>query len=104
MDPRILTDAWYLVATGPLLPLLQSIVNQPKWSAGVQAVVGAVLSAIVGVAVAWHAGILGTNIGTLFSIGNAVVLFNISSGFYKHFWKPTKVAPAIENATSVGGK
>lgn len=104
MDPRVVNDAWYVLLTGPLLPLLQSIINQPHWSATAQAIVGAILAGIAGVAVAWHSGVLGANAGTLFSVANAVILFNLSSGFYKHFWKPTGVAPAIENATSTGGK
>lgn len=100
MDPRIYTDAWYILVTGPLLPLVQSLINQPRWNAGVQAVVGAVLAGIAGIAVAWHSGVLGANAGTLFTVANAVILFNLSSGFYKHFWKPTGIAPAIEGATS----
>jgi hypothetical protein len=101
---NLTTDAWYVLVTGPLLPLIISIINQPKWSDGLRAIVAGIVAAIAGAAVAWHAGLFAGGFAGVFTAANAVVLFRLASSFYKHFWKPTGVSPAIEHATSVGGK
>lgn len=100
MDPRILNDVWYLLLTGTVLPLLISLINQCHWSAGVKSIVALVVCCAAAAAVSIHAGVTsGQGIA-----GAAIIVVTVTKALYEAFWKPTGIAPTIENATSTGGK
>ncbi|NGO67880.1 hypothetical protein [Streptomyces boncukensis] len=84
---------------GALLPLLTAIVQRPAWSAGVKKVIAVVLALAAGVVTVaasggWEQFQHGTVLATLGSVLAA------SQATYDLIWKPSKVAPAIESATS----
>ncbi|WP_031102290.1 hypothetical protein [Streptomyces sp. NRRL S-146] len=85
---------------GALLPLLTAIVQRPAWSTEVKKVVAVILALVAGVAtVAVDGGWEQFQHGTLTFATIAAVLA-ASQATYDLIWKPSKVAPAIESATS----
>lgn len=92
--------ALWLIISGWLSPLAISVVQQTKWSARRQAVVAFLFYVLVAAVTAWLNGIF-----TTFGIVTAIlVVFVTGSTSYRNLWKPTGVAPKIEQATPIGSQ
>lgn len=90
-------EMWALLV-GVLLPNLVAIIQQPKWPNWFRAVVGVVSSVVAGGITTWL-----TAGSQLWDQGmvHAILLVGVSSwAAYRNFWKPTEIAPTIEEATS----
>jgi len=90
-------EMWALIV-GFLLPPALSIVMQTGWSQQLQAVVAFVACAAAGAGTAYFQGDL---TGERFVEAGLVILVT-TIATYKGFWKPTRVSPTIEAATSAG--
>lgn len=88
-------EMWALVV-GFLLPPVLSIVMQTGWSEAVQSVVAFLGCALAGAGTAYFQGDL---TGRRFVEAGLVVLVT-AIATYKGFWKPTRISPTIEKATS----
>jgi ABC-type uncharacterized transport system permease subunit len=89
---------WSLLV-GALLPPLVAFVEQPKWPNWFRAVVGVVASVVAGFVTTYL-----TADGVLWEQGmlHAMLLTGVAAwASYQSFWKPTNVAPAIEEKTAV---
>lgn len=88
-------------AVGALLPVLTAVVQQPKWSAGNKRVV-AVFAALVGgvVTVASAGGLEQFQHGPEAALAGVAAVVAASQATYDLIWKPSKIAPAVEAATS----
>lgn len=86
---------WNLIV-GFLVPNLIAIVQQPKWSQRARAWFTAVACIFFGAGTAYFTGQfnLGDIVGSILTMGVAAITF------YKGLWKPSGIAPAIENATT----
>lgn len=85
---------------GAFLPPLTAIVQKPAWSARckrIVAVVAAVLGGIVTVASTGGLEAFGHGVPALSTI---VAVLAASQTTYDLLWKPSKLAPAVEAATS----
>ena len=91
-------EMWALIV-GFLLPPALTIIIQTGWSEQVQAIVAFLACALAGAGTAYFQGDL---TGERFVEAGLVVLVT-TIATYKGFWKPTKVSPTIEAATSAGG-
>ncbi len=89
-------EMWSLIV-GFLLPPVLAILMQSKWPTQFQAIVAFVACAVAGAGTAYFQGDL---TGRRFLEAGLVVLV-ASIATYHGFWKPTKVAPAIESRTSL---
>ena len=90
-----------ILALGTLLPLLTSIVNQPRWSAKTRTVMSVAVSTLAGlVAYVTQFGFELTSVSTIVTFVVGVILASATA--YRNLWKPTGVAPAIEASTSGG--
>jgi hypothetical protein len=77
-----------------IIPLIQ----RPSFSTKVRAAITFVYSIILGVITTWAAGDL-----DLANVAQSIVtVFTVAIVTYHGFAQPTKIAPAIENATSPG--
>lgn len=93
-------EMWSLLV-GSLLPMLVAVIQQPTWPRWFKAVVGIASSIVAGFVTTWL-----TADGLLFEQGmiHAMLLTGVASwASYVSFWKPTEVAPKIEDVTSPGG-
>lgn len=90
-------DMWNLVV-GFALPNLIAVIQQPRWSSRIRACVTGAVCVV--------AGLVSTLLaGTHLDFGRALVTSILTVAvaavsFYKHFWVPTGIAPAVEHATS----
>jgi hypothetical protein len=86
---------WSLIV-GFASPLIISVVEQPRWTASVRALITALVCIIFGALTAYFEGALTAErwVEAALVVGVAAITF------YKGLWKPTGVAPAIEAATS----
>lgn len=92
---------FYSALVGLLLPLGSAIVIQRNWASQVKAVVQALLAFVAAVVLTYTEGNLdGDHLRQLFMAFVIVAVPAIAA--YYGFYKPTGVAPAIENATSPG--
>lgn len=90
-----------ILAIGTLLPLLTSIVNQPRWSAKARTAMSVAVSTLAGlVAYVTQFGFELTSVSTIVTFVVGVILASATA--YRNLWKPTGVAPAIEASTSGG--
>lgn len=98
MNNDVFTDSasWALIL-GVLSPLLISVVQQPRWSDSVRAFLTLVFSVVIGVVTVLANGGLEDVSGVLGIIALVLVAANTA---YRNFWKPTGIAPGIEQATS----
>lgn len=81
---------------GTLMPVLIAFVNRTTWSSGTKATVALVSSAVAGIATAWLNGELaGRDV-----IAAVLVAATATTVAYHAWWKPTGIAPALEEATS----
>jgi HAMP domain-containing protein len=81
---------------GVLLPALIALVNQAHWTAPVKGATTATLSLVAGLLTDWQVGAFR---GAGWLVSAAIVLL-AASGAYQAFWKPTRLAPLIEAATT----
>ena len=90
---------FYSAVVGLLLPLGTAIVMQRHWSSNLKAMVHAVLAFIAALVLTYTEGNLdGDHLRQLFMA--FLIVFVPSLATYLGFWKPTDVAPTIEDATS----
>jgi len=90
-----------IMAVGLLLPLLTSVVQQPKWSKRTRTVLSVAVSLVAGVVsyvTASGMNIVPEQPSTIVVFIVGVVLASATA--YKTIWQPTGTAPAIEAATS----
>ncbi|MFD7764083.1 hypothetical protein [Streptomyces microflavus] len=88
------------VQVGAMLPLLTAVVQRPAWPAKVKRCVAVAAALIAGVlTVAVDSGWSQFQNGTLTTLTIVSVLVTAQSS-YELLWKPTRIAPAIESATS----
>ncbi|ROR42938.1 hypothetical protein [Kitasatospora cineracea] len=90
------TEAWGLLL-GALTPWATALIQQPAWSKPLRAVVGTLLSAIVGTVTVLARGDIAHAQTALTTIALTVVA---SKTFYDGLWQHTGAA-ALEQATSV---
>ena|GEM_PF-3081942 len=91
---------YWQVITGFVLPLVLSVIIQSGWSRAAQALAAFAFSVVVTVLQLWIYGQLD---GFTDSAQAVLMVFASSIVFYQGFWKPTGVAPAIEEKTSGSG-
>ena len=94
MDPRIVDSAGYLLLTGTVLPLVISLIVRSRWSARTKSVWAAGVCFVGAAAVCWQAGAL----EAMDVFGAFVVVLTVTKALYEAVWKPTGIAPAIEEA------
>lgn len=88
--------AMWSLLVGFLMPNAIAILQQPRWSDGVRAMLTFVLCLVAGAGTAYFEGEL-----TGRRAVSAVLLVLVTTlATYRNFWKPVGVAPAIESATS----
>jgi high-affinity Fe2+/Pb2+ permease len=93
----------YSALVGLLLPLLTAIVVQQDWSTALKAIANAALSFVAAVVLTYTQGDLdGDHIRQLFM--SFMLVFVPSLATYLGFWKPSAVAPKLNNATNFGSK
>lgn len=86
---------WNLVI-GFLLPTLISVLQQPRFSQTVRSLITAVVCVLGGLGTAYF----NDQFNTGDVVGSILITMVAAITFYKGFWKPTGVAPSIEDATS----
>ncbi|MFF0481985.1 hypothetical protein [Streptomyces sp. NPDC004435] len=85
---------------GALLPLLTAIVQRPVWSPQVKKIVAVVLALVAGVVtVAASGGWQQFQHGSL-TFATIIAVLTVSQSTYDLLWKPTRIAPVIERATT----
>ena len=86
---------WNLII-GFLIPNLIAVLQQPGLKKWIRAVITAVVSIVCGFLTAYFNDQLNFQdiVGSILVVGVAAITF------YKGFWKPTGVAPAIEQNTT----
>jgi hypothetical protein len=85
-----------LILSGSLIaPLLTSVINRPQWSRGVRQMVAIVVSLAVAVV-----AILGTDGFTGNWYLDLILVITTATFAYESVWKPSGVAPTIEQATT----
>ncbi len=89
---------WTMIV-GFVMPPIISVIQQPSFSQPVRAILTAILSVIGGGLTAYFNDQFNTEdvVGSILVTGVAAITF------YRGFWKPTGVSPAIENATARKG-
>lgn len=88
-----------ILAVGALIPLLISIVNQPRWSTQTRTVMSVGVAALAGlVTFVADNGLDFSSPSRLITTVVGVILAATTS--YSTIWKPSGVAPSIEHATS----
>jgi hypothetical protein len=86
---------WNLIV-GFVMPILIALLQQPGLKNWIRATITAVVSIVAGFLTAYFNNQLDFQ-----NIVSSVLVVGVAAiTFYKGFWKPTGVAPAIENATS----
>lgn len=90
-----------ILAVGALLPLLTSVVQQPRWSNRTRTVLAVIVSLVAGLVA--YVSQFGLNFSSVSNVVTVVVgVIVLAAGTYQAIWKPSGVAPAIERATSTG--
>ena len=84
---------------GWFLPMLIAVIQQPRWSNTVRSVVTVIVCVITGFVTTWLTVDFDFSKDLVASILTVLIAAQAS---YLAFFKPTKVAPAIERATSGG--
>ncbi|MFD5425201.1 hypothetical protein [Streptomyces sp. NPDC127084] len=95
-----LTDAeLWAAALGYALPPVIAIVQQPRWSGAIKGLMMLAVAAVVGLGSSYFAGDFAGK-----SIVTCMLAAALSIGIAYHtLWKPSGIAPGIEQATSTGG-
>ncbi len=89
-------EMWAAIV-GFLLPPVLALIIQTGWSKQLQAVLAFAACAVAGAGTAYFQGDL---TGKRFVEAGLVVLVT-ALATYQGFWKPTRIAPAIETKTNV---
>ena len=90
-----------ILAVGTLLPLLTSIIQQPKWSDRTRTLVGVGVSVLAGlVTYVSQYGLDVSSVSKIVSVVVGVILAAATS--YKSIWKTSGVAQRLEVATTRG--
>lgn len=91
---------WNLITGFLSATIVLPIIQQPRWSANMRAIITFVYSIIVGLVTAYFTGAFAGVHDA--QTGITSVLFTLVAviSSYKGFAKPTGIAPAIESATS----
>jgi hypothetical protein len=87
-------------AVGALLPPLTAVVQQPKWSAGIKRIVAVFAALFGGVVTVVSTGGVAQFEHPVPALGAIVAVIVASQTTYDLIWKPSKIAPAVEDATS----
>ena len=87
----------WLLAVAIFSPPVISTIQQTRFSARLQSIIAFAFYIAVAAVTVWLNGVFST--ATLFVA--VVVVFLVGSASYKAFWKPTGIAPAIEQATTI---
>ncbi|AWI32678.1 hypothetical protein [Streptomyces tirandamycinicus] len=87
-------------AVGTLLPLLTAIVQRPQWSVRAKQIVAVAMALAAGVVTVASVGGLDQFQHGLPTLGTIATVLAASQSTYDLIWKPTRIAPAIESATS----
>lgn len=85
---------------GGFAPLLVAVIQQPSWSRQRRAIVTLIASLILGVGTAYF----NTQLNGRGILSSVLVVAFAAWTSYLGLWKPTRVAPAIEAATSPAGE
>lgn len=80
---------------GFLLPLLIAVIQKERWRNSIRVAVGTASCAVAAVITTWADGKL--NFHDL--AASAVIIFILTKTTYLAVWKPSGLAPAIQNAT-----
>ncbi|MBG7704906.1 hypothetical protein HCJ76_44295 [Streptomyces sp. MC1] len=86
--------------TGSLLPPLTAIVQKPKWSANVKRIVAVIAAALGGIITVASTGGLNEFTQPITALGGIAAVIAASQTTYDLIWKPSKIAPTVEAATS----
>lgn len=90
--------AMWATIVGFLAPPVIAIIQQSKWSNRVRAVVTFLLALVAGAGTAYFQGDL---TGKRF-VEAAMIVFVAAIAAFYGFWKPTGVAPKVEETTDLG--
>jgi VIT1/CCC1 family predicted Fe2+/Mn2+ transporter len=96
-----MTDAerWAFIV-GFFLPVAIAVIQQAGWSERVRAVVAFLACVVAGLGTAYFGGDLSGSVDPRSVISDVLIVLVTAISTYKAFWKPTGVAPAVEEATS----
>lgn len=81
---------------GLAMPVVIAVINQSHWSPRVRGAVAFVLCLVAATVVEWVRGDLSWEDWR----NTALVIFGAAVFFYRQWWQPSTIAPAIEAATS----
>ena len=81
---------------GVFLPALVAVVNRSHWPSWAKGVVVVASSIAAGAVTAWLSG----QLTGLRWTESALIIAGAAVVAYRHFWQPTGIAPAIEQATT----
>lgn len=87
---------------GSLLPPLTAIVQKPKWSANAKRIVAVIAAALGGIVTVASTGGLDEFTQPVTALGGIAAVIAASQTTYDLIWKPSKIAPTVEAATSSG--
>lgn len=85
---------------GGFLPMLVAVVNRSTWAPAVKGLVVVASSIAAGAVTAWLSG----QLTGLRWTESALIIAGAAVVAYRHFWQPTGIAPAIEQATTPNPK
>ncbi|MFJ4988728.1 hypothetical protein ACIP9H_33630 [Streptomyces sp. NPDC088732] len=88
---------------GALLPLATAVVQRPAWPARIKQVVAVVIALVAAVATVAATGGWGQFEHGKLTLATVLAVLAASQTTYDLVWKPTKLAPAIEDATTPKG-
>ncbi len=97
--PNTLPDLiMWSALVGALLPPVVAIINQPRWPAWLKGAVAVGTSVVVGgVTAALQGDLTGRS-----WVSSALIVATLAIGSYHQLWKPSTIAPKVEEATSGG--
>lgn len=93
---------WDLVAGFISATFILPVLQQPRWTAQVRAVVTFVWCVVVGLVAAFLTGSFGGGHGGHAAVSSVLLVLTSAIASYKGFAQPTGIAGKIENATAVG--
>jgi len=93
---------WTLVVGFLSATFVLPIIQQPRWSPQIRSVVTFIYSIIVGIGTAYLTGAFDGVHDLRTGVSSVLLLLVVAIASYKGFAKPVGIAPAIEDATSIG--
>jgi hypothetical protein len=90
-------DTW-TIALGAVLPPVIALINQVHWPAQLKAVVALVVCFVASLLVVWARGPVDWRDWR----HTAILVTGAALATYRWLWQPSRIAPSIEAATSVG--